>query len=615
MPNGFLARNVLARKLLDTLYILAIRIGPEMTREFLCVPALQRFFTIFNKAYGINDTSQQLLEPSTSTAANPNDPSPTNSDDNNFVEIRRDGGTREWCIKGSPIKISHARVKGDDSFESITPPPVFTQPATSVGNTSVDSTSLKEKAMEEIQDVFTPSLAHTAYLMFLNYLGEGIMRSSIKNLGLILNLCHEYEQPAATSFDDGDQTDGLASIKKKFESTNLSDLTTDESELNSLSNNFSSNVAVVGNRLEVQAGDTTEGGGNNAVMNPGEILDMVTYKLEHMNGARHLRGNWLAYWEHEIGRSDKDNHFNLKQIKLQSFHGHTNSVRTILPLNNENSFMSASKDKTVKLWSLRSEGDGTKISSCQFTYTAHKKSVHSLTFLESYRLAISCDSGVHLWDPFVGEQKGQLDSSRYSPVSVVKTLPAPSSLVLCGTADASIKTIDTRTFTYVNEWKTTATPGGAVRCVAVSPSGAWIGVGLSSGQLVLLDGRTGLIISSWRANDGELLQLVAPNESQLISSSLDHSISVWSTLDGSLMYQLKSPPEPAHLLLINGGELITGTPANRIGIHSSITQDAVYTITKLRSENFRGALTSLAILPLNRMLLVGGDSGNISLLC
>ncbi|XP_059618157.1 WD repeat-containing protein 81 [Phlebotomus argentipes] len=579
MPNGFLARNVIARKLLDTLYVLSIRIGREMTREHLCVPALQRFFLIFDKAYGVVEN----LSVSDTKAGSECSP----VQDDLYEEVKRDGGIQEWTLQGSPLQFSIAKI--NTSLDGVSPP-------LDAAAAEIKSQSIREKVLEEIRDVFTPNLAHMAYVPFLNFLGETVMQQTVKNLALILNLCHEFEQPeAAPSADRQQHSD---SLRLPVPGTSKAD----EGEGSSFG------TAVVGNRIEVRSARAPEMG----VM---EVLNMVTYKMDHVSTTRHLRGNWLAYWEHEIGRSDKDNHLNLKQIKLQSYAGHANSVRSILALDNENSFMSASKDKTVKLWSLRSEGDGSKVSTCQYTYTNHRKSVHSLAFLDSLRLAVSCDSCVHLWDPFVGSLMGQLDATRHSPVSVVRTFPAPSPLVLAGTADASVKIIDARDLSYVIDWKLTQSATGSVRCMAVSPSGTWVAVGLSSGQLTVLDSRTGMILATWRPHDGELLQLAAPNDHQVISSSLDHSISVWSAHDGSLQFHLKNPAEPTHCLFYNSPELISGTPANKICVYSGIQPETSFLVTKLRSDTLKGVLTSLVALPLNRMLLVGSDSGNITLIC
>ena len=39
--------------------------------------------------------------------------------------------------------------------------------------------------------------------------------------------------------------------------------------------------------------------------------------MEEGSQGRHLRGNWLAYWECELGMSERDTMFDFKQIDLQ----------------------------------------------------------------------------------------------------------------------------------------------------------------------------------------------------------------------------------------------------------------------------------------------------------
>lgn len=80
---------------------------------------------------------------------------------------------------------------------------------------------------------------------------------------------------------------------------------------------------------------------------------------------------------------------------------------------------------------------------------------------------------------------------------------------------------------------------GFVRCLTVSASGNWLAAGHSSGNIVVLDSRTGLVISGWKAHDGEILQLAPLGENTLVSSSLDQAVSVWNISDGKLKFNMK----------------------------------------------------------------------------
>lgn len=278
MPSGYLGRSVLARKWLDAVYTFCVRIGPDMSKEHLCIPTLRPFFLIFDKAFGIRE-----------------------------------------------------------QFENHTVGQLSISPINCFGN---DDGTNSRREREEIRDVFSPALAHISYLSFLRFLGEAIMQRTIVNLEFILTLCHEFEQPDYKSLqavNEKSNSDTVDSPPKSKDNLTEPELL--------VANSFGTNV--IGNRLEVVRGGTTNQ--SQQEVGPMEVLDMVAYKLEHIPTVRQLKGNWLAYWRHEISRSDKDTMLNLKQIKLQSFVGHTNSVRSILALDNENSFISASKVSETNL--------------------------------------------------------------------------------------------------------------------------------------------------------------------------------------------------------------------------------------------------------------------------
>lgn len=101
----------------------------------------------------------------------------------------------------------------------------------------------------------------------------------------------------------------------------------------------------------------------------------------------------------------------------------------------------------------------------------------------------------------------------------------------------------------------------------------------------------------------------------LISSSSDHSLTVWKELEQKPLHHYKSASEPIHAFDLYGNEVVTGTVANKIGVYSMLESSALpISTTKLSSENFRGTLTSLAVLPTKCHLLLGSDNGVIRLL-
>ncbi|XP_051891247.1 WD repeat-containing protein 81 [Pristis pectinata] len=463
-------------------------------------------------------------------------------------------------------------------------------------------------ALDELEEVFSLEMAFSAYIPFNCLIGDATIKRVLWNHELVWRMAACYQE----------EVSARAAANPATPSPDSSDLCPGDGvgAEDGLSGTFGS--AMVGNRIEIGPGAPRTVSGSAQVRPSSLPLDTQepgSLKQELGRSGRWLDGNWLAHWRYEVGRGQLDQHFHFHQIRLQTFSGHSGTVRALCPLDGEDFFLSAGRDKTVRLWPLYNRGDGTSTVGPRLTYTQHRRAVFSAQQLEALQQVASCDGTVHIWDQFTGKPIRIFDGfDSRNPITAVAATPAPHCSLLVGTSDAVLHFIDPRKPGLQHEFRLgMSTSAGLIRCMAVSPSGRSVAVGFSSGFIYLLDTRTGLILKVWPAHESDILQLKSAEGNVLVSSSTDHSLTVWKESEPKPLQLYKSLSDPVHAFDLHGNEIVAGTVANRIGIYSLDGSVPVAT-SKLSWENFRGVLTSLAVLPAKRLLLLGSDNGMIRLL-
>ncbi|XP_069082227.1 WD repeat-containing protein 81 isoform X3 [Pleurodeles waltl] len=477
--------------------------------------------------------------------------------------------------------------------------------------------------LEELEKVYNMEMAHATYIPFSCLIGEPGIRRIVPNHELVKRLSDMYGVAVCPQSKDTIKQEPMlqsGALDQEVKS-NIPTLGLEEERQ---SGTFGS--VLVGNRIQVPKDVPTQGtklgsrSSNSDDFSPHFCArDENTLKQDLPRGAHMLCGNWLAYWQYEIGVSQQESHFSFHQIKLQSFLGHSGAIKCVAPLGGEDFFLSGSKDRTVRLWPLYNYGDGTSEMEPRLTYAEHKKSVFFVGQLEAVQHVVSCDGVVHTWDQVTGKtlRTDEAVDSRH-PITAVATMPPPhSSMAVAGT-DSVIRFIDYRKPGLQHEFKLASNASaGPIRYLAVSPNGRSMVAGYSSGFIVILDVRTGLIQRGWPAHEGDILQMKVADGNILVSSSTDHSLTVWKDPEQKPkpLHLYKCTSDPIHAFDLYGSEIVTGTVANKIGIYSLLSPSVLPTsTTKLSSENFRGALTTLSVLPTKRLLLLGSDNGIVRLL-
>uniref|UniRef100_A0A8C9R9L9 WD repeat-containing protein 81 n=1 Tax=Scleropages formosus TaxID=113540 RepID=A0A8C9R9L9_SCLFO len=410
--------------------------------------------------------------------------------------------------------------------------------------------------LQELQAVFSAEMAYAAYIPFYCLIGDNAIRKLVPNHELVWRLAQSYhervspgtpgstvaagpklEPPPSTSPYPVGLSPCLGARLGRSPFPAPSSASTPVSG-DSLPESGTFGSHLVGNRIQL-ARDFESGGSPGLLdswgrQNPGHLAQVSlpagpsfssssasswvlgptpedsALKQDLPRSGRALQGNWLAHWQYEIGLNQQDPHFRFHQIRLQSFLGHSGTAKCLAPLSGEDYFLSGSKDKTVRLWPLYNRGDGTHEAEPRLIYTEHRKSVFYVGQLEALQEVVSCDGTVHLWDQFTGKHIRSYEAlDGKNPITAVTTMPAPHCSVVFGSADSVLRFIDPRKPGLQHEFRLAYSnmSAGLIRYLAVSPSGRTVAAGFSSGFIVLLDARTGLVLRGWPAHEGDILHM------------------------------------------------------------------------------------------------------------
>ncbi|XP_051129702.1 protein GFS12 isoform X2 [Andrographis paniculata] len=355
----------------------------------------------------------------------------------------------------------------------------------------------------------------------------------------------------------------------------------------------------------------------------------------------------------------------IRATVIQSIRAHHGALRSFAVCQNECTVFTAGVGPgfkgSIQKWEL------SRVNSI-LGYNGHDEVVNDICVLASSARVASCDGTVHIWNGQTGKfisvfsetSSGSTQFIERDLDHVLNFNPLPGGILstafhgnsyttmnylefsdklLVGTGNGSLRFIDVNQGQKLQLWRSESIDSGfppLVSSICSSSSAevnpdetatfpSWIATALSTGYCRLFDMRSGKIIASWQAHDGYVTKLVAANNQQLVSSSLDKTLKIW---DLRRNWTAEQTVFRGYSSGVSGfsvwGQNVISVCRNRIGLsslNSSPDEDGQYSVTPQHLYTADGesknmsALTAISILPFSRLFLVGTEDGHLKICC
>lgn len=219
--------------------------------------------------------------------------------------------------------------------------------------------------------------------------------------------------------------------------------------------------------------------------------------------------------------------------------GHTDNVEAIQFSADGQRLVSASRDKTVKVWDVSTLlNPGRQGVQLMHTLHGHTERVHTCAFSPTGQQIASgsIDRTVCLWDA----QSGSLLHTLYSHTNAVRavTFSRDGSILASSSYDHVIRFWDTQTGTLLDTLSTWET---AILAMDFHPQLALLALGANDHTIRLWDRQTKRLLTSLRGhtNSVESLQF-SPDGRLLVSASTDETLKLWDVATWACLQTLRA---------------------------------------------------------------------------
>jgi WD40 repeat protein len=299
------------------------------------------------------------------------------------------------------------------------------------------------------------------------------------------------------------------------------------------------------------------------------------------------------------------------EIQPKVLHGHSAAVQTVTFSDDGKYVASASYDKTIKIWDVRT---GAEIK----TLSGHTGWLGSVCFSPDGRLLASGsqDLSVKIWDAATGHEIKTLRGFRDTVWSVAFS-PEGRKLV-AGSRDGTIKLWESGTWRDIMTLpeggayaRDPADSVGSARTIALSPDGYMLAKGSWNSQITLFDLRSGKQGRTLAGHTAAVYSLAFSHDGRmLVSAGLDKTIKLWDPATGVLIATLTGHT--------GGVNSVAVSPDSRY--LASASDDGMIKLWDARTHReirslpaYDGGTRSVAFSPDGHFLVSGGQDKTVKL--